>query len=235
MIIPVTKLPSNFKPYSFKSFKMKAINAQQAIDLGTNPSLTDIRKLIQTLVDDEIDASVLVPIDIKYLLAMLAFHAYPQQTWTLNLTCPECGHNHKKVIRIEDFPPVPSLEDNDPYPLTIDDGKHVYELGYATVDALEAIDTNNAANIDVIAAHIISIDGDKENIKEKLLGIEDFGILGLMYQAILKFFQVETYAEFQCPKCGKPYKVAMSAVEVTQYTPFLDKETTSRYKTNFRI
>ena len=235
MLIPVNKLPSNFKPYDFKSFTMKAINAEQAINLGPEPTLMDIRKLIQTLVNDEIDASKLVPIDLKYLVAMLAFHAYPKQSWTLKLTCPECGHPHTKVVEMKDFPPVPSLSDDDPYPLTIDDGKHVYELGYASVEAISGIEIGKSENIDVIAAHIISIDGNTDDIKKKLLEIEDFGVLGLMYQAILKYFEVETYAEFKCPKCEKTYKVAMSAIEVTQYTPFLDEKTPSRYKTNFRL
>ena len=235
MLIPVKKLPSNFKPYDFKSFTMKAINAEQAINLGANPTLMEVRNLIQTLVNDEIDASKLVPIDLKYLVAMLAFHAYPKKSWTLSLTCPECGCAHKKVVELKDFPPVPSLSDDDPYPLMIDDGTHKYELGYASVEALEKIDLEKAQNIDVIAAHTIAIDGEKENIKEKLLGIEDFGVLGLMYQAISKYFNVETYAEFKCPKCGQIYKVAMSAIEVTQYTPFLDEDTAGKYKVNFRL
>ena len=90
MIIPVTSLPSNFKPYKFKSFKMKAMSLQQAIDLGKDPSLQEVVKLLQVLVGDEIDASLLVPVDVKYLVAMLAFHAYPKQKWELNLTCPHC-------------------------------------------------------------------------------------------------------------------------------------------------
>lgn len=235
MLIPVNKLPSLFKPYPFKSFKMKAINAEQAIDLGPNPSLKDISTLIQTLVDGEIDASLLVPIDLKYLVAMLAFHAYPKQSWTLNLTCPDCGFVHQKTVTIKDFPPVPSLDEKDPYPLTIDDSIHKYELGYAPVSAFETLKVGESANIDIVAAHVLSIDGSKENIREKLLAIEDFGVLGLMYKAILKYFQVETYSEFKCPKCGNVYKVPMSAVEVTQYTPFLDEKTPSKYKINFRI
>ena len=52
MIIPVTALPSNFKPYPFKSFKMKAMNLQQAIDLGPKPKLVEVAKLLQVLVDN---------------------------------------------------------------------------------------------------------------------------------------------------------------------------------------
>lgn len=235
MIIPVNKLPSNFKPYPFKSFKMKALSVKQALALGPKPTVPEITDLIQELTGDEIDAKLLVPIDVKYLLAMLAFHAYPKQSWTLPLTCPECGKAHTRTVTMKDFPPIPSLTDDDPYPLTIDDGKHVYELGYASVDAISKIDMDKADYLELIAAHTLTIDGSKENIKETLLEIEDFGVLSTMVQAIHKFFQEETYSEFKCPECGKPYKVAMSAVEVTQYTPFHDTKTAGGYKTNFRL
>ena len=56
MLIPVTKLPSNFKPYKFKSFKIRAINLQDAVDLGANPKLSEIQDLIQKLVDGDINA-----------------------------------------------------------------------------------------------------------------------------------------------------------------------------------
>ena len=137
MIIPVNSLPSNFKPYPFKSFKMKAMSLQQAIDLGKEPTLKECAQLIQALAGDEIDASILVPVDVKYLIAMLAFHAYPKQKWELELTCPHCKKKHKRAISMSDFPPVPSLAADDPYPLTIDDGKHVWELGYAPIDAFD--------------------------------------------------------------------------------------------------
>ena len=248
MIIPVNKLPSNFKPYPFKSFKLKAMNLQQAIDLGKNPSLGDVRKLIQTLVEDEIDATVLVPVDVKYLLAMLAFHAYPKQSWTLNLECPHCKDKHTRAITMKDFPPVPSLTDADPYPLTIDDGTHLWKLGYCSVEAWDEMlsklnvhkdtqleDLDPAMYIDIIAPYVLSVDDSTENVREKLLGIEDFNVLNLMLEAIKNYFLDDTEAEFECPKCKQKYSVALSAVEVTQYTPFLDKKTIGRYKVNFRL
>lgn len=249
MIIPVNKLPSNFKPYPFKSFKIKAMTLQQAIDLGKDPSLKDIVNLIQTLANDEIDASLLVPVDVKYLLAMLAFHAFPKQSWTLDLVCPHCGEKHKKSITMKDFPPVPSLEDSDPYPLTIDDGTHVYAIGYPTIEALDTMmdkmqDTKGTTDIsvestadylDVVEPYIQSIDGSKDGIREKLLTIEDFGVLSVMVEAIQKYFVEDTYSEFECPKCKEKYRVPLSAVEVTQYTPFPDKTTAGKYKTNFRL
>lgn len=249
MLIPVNKLPSGFKPYPFKSFKMKAISLQKAIDLGGSPTLKDITNLIQDLVDNEIDASLLVPIDIKYLLAMLAFHAFPKQSWTLNLVCPHCQHEHKRAVTMKDFPPVPSLADDDPYPLTIDDGKHVWEIGYASATAMDALtgkdkitkDTDSGEFVytgeylDLVEPYILSVDGSKDGIRQKLLDIEDFTILGLMVEAIKKYFTEDTYSEMECPKCKKKYKVPLSAVEVTQYTPFLDKATIGKYKTNFRL
>lgn len=249
MLITVNKLPSNFKPYTFKSFKMKALTLQQAIDLNSNPTLKDIVALIQTLVNDEIDASTLVPIDVKYILAMLAFHAFPKQSWTLDLVCPHCNEKHKRSITMKDFPPVPSLTDDDKYPLTIDDGVHVYELGYPTIESMDALmekmandkgtpilDMTSVSDyLDAVEPYILSIDGNKEGIRESLLTIEDFGILSLMVEAIQKYFVDETYTEFVCPKCGKKYSVPLSAVEVTQYTPFLDETSASKYKTNFRL
>lgn len=248
MIIPVTSLPSNFKPYKFKYFKMKAMSLQQAIDLGKDPSLQEVVKLLQVLVGDEIDASLLVPVDVKYLVAMLAFHAYPKQKWELNLTCPHCKKAHKRSISMSDFPPVPSLAADDPYPLTIDDGKHVWELGYPTVEAWDTMveklgftkDTDldelePAKFIDLVEPYILSVDGKKEKIRETIMEMDDFGILNLMVEAIKTYFLDDTEAEFECPECKKKYSVALSAVEVTQYTPFLDKAAVSKYKTNFRL
>lgn len=248
MIIPVNSLPSNFKPYPFKSFKMKAMSLQQAIDLGKEPTLKECAQLIQALAGDEIDASILVPVDVKYLIAMLAFHAYPKQKWELELTCPHCKKKHKRAISMSDFPPVPSLAADDPYPLTIDDGKHVWELGYAPIDAFDEMvsklgltketnldDLEPAKFIDLVAPYVLSVDGKKENIREAILGIEDFSILNLMLEAIKTYFVDDTSAEFECPECKKKYSVALSAVEVTQYTPFLDKTAVSKYKTNFRL
>ena len=254
MLIQVDKLPSNFKPYKFKSFSMKAMTLQQAIDLGKNPKLKDIVNLFRTLVDDKIDVSQLVPIDVKFLLSGLSFHAYPKQTWTIDVTCPHCRKSHKRTIKMEDFPPVPSLSDDDPYPLTIDDGVHVWELGYATVDAtdelieklkLSGVDKEAVAQeiaeldpvtaIDLVLPYILSVDGSKEGIKDKILGLEDFGVLYMMLEVIKTYFTDDTYAEFTCPECEKTYRVPMSAVEVAQFTPFPNKGETSQYKTNFRL
>lgn len=249
MIIPVTKLPSGFKPYPFKSFKMKAMSLQQAIDLGKDPSLQDIVKLLQVLVGDEIDASILVPVDVKYLVAMLSFHAYPKQQWTLNLVCPHCQHEHRRSVTMQDFPPVPSLAEDDPYPLTIDDGVHIWEIGYAPISAMDALTSKDRITedlatgalvytgeyLDLIEPYILSVDGSKDGIRQKLMGIEDFTILSLMVEAVKRYFTKDTYSEMVCPKCNKTYKVPMSAVEVTQYTPFLDKATVGKYKTNFRL
>lgn len=234
MITPINNLPSRFKPYPFKSFKLRAISVKQAMDLGANPTLEDIQKLIQELAGDEIDASLLVPIDLKFLVATLAFQAYPNQSWTLNLSCPHCGKPFRKSVTIKDFPPVPSLEDSDPYPLSIDDGKHVYELGYASVQDLKDI-SDESDYMQILAAHVKSVDGNKENIKDALLQIEDFGILSLMVQAIKKYFSTETYATFPCPECKKDFRVPLSAVEVTQFTPFLDQAASGKYKVNFRL
>jgi DNA-directed RNA polymerase subunit RPC12/RpoP len=234
MIIPVNNLPSRFKPYPFKSFKLKAISVKQALELGPSPSLEDITKLIQELAGDEIDASLLVPIDLKFLVATLAFQAYPNQSWTLNLACPHCGKPFKKAVTIKDFPPVPSLEESDPYPLTIDDGKHVYELGYASVQSLKDI-SDESDYMQILAAHVKAVDGKSDNVRDALLDIEDFGILSLMVQAIKKYFSTETYATYTCPECKKDFRVPLSAVEVTQFTPFLDQEAPGKYKVNFRL
>lgn len=234
MIIPVNNLPSRFKPYPFKSFKLKAISVKQALELGPSPSLEDIQKLIQELAGDEIDASLLVPIDLKFLVATLAFQAYPNQSWTLNLACPHCEKPFRKAVTIKDFPPVPSLEDSDPYPLTIDDGKHVYELGYASVQSLKDI-SDEADYMQILAAHVKAVDGKSDNVREALLDIEDFGILSLMVQTIKKYFSTETYATYTCPECKKDFRVPLSAVEVTQFTPFLDQEAPGKYKVNFRL
>jgi hypothetical protein len=234
MIIPVNNLPSRFKPYPFKSFKLKAISVKQALELGPSPSLEDITKLIQELAGDEIDASLLVPIDLKFLVATLAFQAYPNQSWTLNLACPHCGKPFKKAVTIKDFPPVPSLEESDPYPLTIDDGKHVYELGYASVQSLKDI-YDESDYMQILAAHVKAVDGKSDNVRDALLDIEDFGILSLMVQAIKKYFSTETYATYTCPECKKDFRVPLSAVEVTQFTPFLDQEAPGKYKVNFRL
>lgn len=249
MVITVNKLPSNFKPYPFKSFKIKAISLQQALDLGKDPALSDVVKLLQELTNNEIDASLLVPIDVKYLLSMLAFHAFPNQSWKLNLVCPHCKHEHAKAVTMKDFPPIACLSDEDPYPLTIDDGTHKWEIGYATITKMEMLTDKSKLTkdsetgdiiysgeyLDIVEPYILSVDGSAEGIRDALLGITDFGVLALILEAIKKYFVEDTYGEFPCPKCKKKYRVPLSAVEVTQYTPFLDKTAVSRYKTNFRL
>ena len=234
MKLNVTSLPSHFKPYPFKSFRMDAINFDQSQELGADPSLEDIRELIGKLCHDSIDVKLLVPIDLKYLIASLAFHAYPTQVWTLRLKCPYCSHVHTKPIKMSDFPPVPSFEESDEYPLTIDDGKHVYALGYASVEDVAKIN-DDTPPLDLIKAHLVSVDGKQEGMVEALKSIEDFGVIGLMLKVIRKYFKTETYADMQCPECKKVYRVPLSAVEVTQYTPFRDPEAVGEYKTNFRL
>lgn len=234
MNMQITQLPSHFKPYPFKSFRMDAINFKQSQELGSNPSLEDIRKLIAELTHGQIDTSVLVPIDLRYLIATLAFHAFPNQTWNLSLTCPHCQKSHVKAIHMQDFPAIPSLEEEDVYPLTIDDGKHVYALGYAKAADLESVNKDTSP-LDLIRAHLLSVDGKTEGIVEALESIEDFRVIGLMVKTIRKYFAAETYAEMQCPHCEKSYLVPLSAVEVTQFTPFRDPEEVGEYKTNFRL
>lgn len=247
MIIPVDKLPSNFKPYPYKSFKMRAISVQESIDLGTHPKFVDIGELIQKLSDNTIDGSKLAPCDAKFLLSMLSFHAYPKQSWLLDLKCPHCKHSHKRSVTIKDFPAVPTFEDSDPYPLMIDDGTHKWELGYASladtdvmVEALRKAQEEGTAvdkrSIDFLIPYIKKVDGSEEGIRDKLLGLEDFGVLDLMFRAVEHYFVDDnTYSEFKCPKCGKMYSVKMSAVEVAQFVPFPDEEAASRYKINFRL
>ena len=41
--IPVTELPTGFKPYPFKNFRMKALTIDQAMKLGSKPTDRDIR------------------------------------------------------------------------------------------------------------------------------------------------------------------------------------------------
>ena len=234
MKLNITSLPSHFKPYPFKSFRMDAINFDQSQRLGSDPSLEDIRELVGELTHDSIDKNLLVPIDLEYLIASLAFHAFPNQTWTLRLKCPYCNHAHTKVLKIDDFPPVPSFEEDDEYPLTIDDGKHVYALGYASVEDVKNIN-DQTPPMELIRAHLVSVDGKKEGMVEALKSIEDFGVINLMVRAIRKYFQSTTYADMQCPKCEKTYKVPLSAVEVTQFTPFREPEEAGEYKINFRL
>lgn len=249
MIIHVKTLPSNFKPYPFKDFKINAISLRQAVNLGDASSLSDLRSLIQELTGDTIDASLLVPIDIRYIISLLSFHAYPNQSWLLDHKCPVCGKDISKTVTLKDFPPIPSLTDEDSYPLTIDDGVHIYEIGYASVEAVEALiaigtsigdvhdqDSVVLTAIDFIEPYVLTIDGSKDGIREKLLSIEDFGLLSLISTAIKEYFvDSDTYSEFTCPHCSEKYNMPMSAVEVTRYVPFLDKTAASRYKTNFRV
>lgn len=236
MKLTVDSLPSHFKPYTFKSFRMDAINFDQSQKLGAKPSIEDCRAIIGELTHGEIDVAQLVPLDIKYLIASLAFHAFPKQAWTLNLNCPYCQHRHSRVLKITDFPPIPSLEEDDPYPLKVDDGTHVFELGYAKAEDVEKFTEQTPAR-ELIRAHLVAVDGktDEEYMLEALGSVTNFEVIGVMVKAILKYFKTDTYSEQVCPKCNKTYKVPLSAVEVTQYTPFREPEETSRYKINFRL
>lgn len=247
MIIPVNRLPSNFKPYPYKSFKMRAISVQESLDLGTHPKLVDIGALVQKLSSDTVDGSKLAPVDAKFLLSMLSFHAYPKQSWLLDLKCPHCKHAHKRSVTIKDFPAVPTFTDDDPYPLVIDDGTHRWEMGYASLadtdvmveslrKAQEGDTVVDRRSIDFLVPYIKKVDGSEEGIREALLKLEDFGVLDLMFRTVERYFVDDnTYSEFKCPKCGEKYSVPMSAVEVTQFTPFPDEEAASRYKINFRL
>ena len=69
MKLTVDSLPSHFKPYTFKSFRMDAINFDQSQKLGAKPSIEDCRAIIGELTHGEIDVAQLVPLDIKYLIA----------------------------------------------------------------------------------------------------------------------------------------------------------------------
>ena len=98
---------------------------------------------------------------------------------------------------------------------------------------LEEMDPARA--VDLVVPYILSVDGSKDDIREKVLGIEDFGIIELMLETILAYFTEATYSEFPCPKCKKTYRVPLSAVEVAQFTPFHNKTAISKYKVNFRL
>lgn len=232
VIIPITSLPSHFKPYTFKHFRMKGITIAQALELGDKPSIMDCRNLLCKLIEDA-DAACLVPIDVQFLIATLAFNAYPNQSWSLQLTCPHCRHTHTITVKASDFPDIPSFEESDPYPLTVDDGTHVYELGYAPCELYDTLDIDKP--LDYIAAHVLTVDGSPDNVPEKIREITNFAALSTMAQAIAKYFVGDTYTVRECPKCNKNFRVALSAVEVTQYTPFLDKEASSQCKINFRL
>jgi hypothetical protein len=234
MTIDIKHLPSGFKPYDFKSLRLESISLKQAIDLGSEPPLSVLADLITELSGNKIDGSKLVPVDIKYIIASLSFQAYPDQSWTMNVPCPHCNKVQQKTLTIKDFPAISCFDDTDEYPLKIDDGTHVYELGYPSIDAYDKLN-DNSSPLDLVVAHILAIDGSSENIEDTLLGLKDFGVLSVMVQTIKKFFQIDTYSEFTCSACNESYRVAMSALEVTHYTPFHNETSSSRYQTNFRL
>ena len=55
MKLTVDSLPSHFKPYTFKSFRMDAINFDQSQKLGAKPSTEDCRAIIGELTHGEIE------------------------------------------------------------------------------------------------------------------------------------------------------------------------------------
>ena len=238
--IPIRELPTGFKPYPFKSFKIKAMTINQALKLGSRPTDRDIRDLIGELTD-EIDARLLVPKDLRFLVAVLAFNTEKDRSWNVDVTCPHCKDKRRIGLTRHDFPPVTVLDKDAPYPLTISDGTHVYELGFATVESMELFKERDPSGENVLASlaqYVLKIDEetDPDKIFELLGSITDFSLIALMLQTVAKYFAIsDTYKTGECPKCKKSYRIPLSALEVTQYVPFLDPEALGQYKINFRL
>lgn len=238
--IPIRELPSGFKPYPFKSFKLKALTINQALKLGSQPTDREIRDLIGELTD-EIDAKLLVPKDLRFLVAVLAFNTEKDRSWRVDVTCPYCQDKRTLALTRKDFPPVTVLDKDAPYPLTINDGAHIYELGFATVESIEAYQERDPDGKNLVAAlaqYVTKIDEEADSAKifEMLGEITDFGLISLMLKTVARYFAIEdTYKSVECPNCKKTYRVPLSALEVTQYTPFLDPEAFGKYKTNFKL
>ena len=57
--IPINALPTGFKPYPVKSFRMKALTIDQAMKLGSTPTDRNIRDMMAELTD-EINRTMLV-------------------------------------------------------------------------------------------------------------------------------------------------------------------------------
>lgn len=238
--IPIKELPTGFRPYPFKSFRMRALTINQAMKLGSRPTDRDIRDLIGELTD-EIDATLLVPKDLRFLIAVLAFNTEKDRSWRLDVTCPYCGDKRTLGLTRNDFPPVTVLDKEAPYPLTIFDGVHTWTLGFATVESMERYEQRDPEHKDIvetIAQYILKVDEEKDPDKiVQLLGeVTEFSLITLMLKTVEKYFSIkDTYKEYECPKCKKTYRVPLSALEVTQYVPFLDEKALGQYQTNFRL
>ena len=238
--IPIRELPSGFKPYPFKSFKIKAMTINQALKLGSRPTDRDIRDLMGELTD-EIDTKLLVPKDLRFLIAVLAFNTEKNRSWHIDVTCPYCKDKRTMGLTRNDFPPIGVLDKDAPYPLTISDGVHIYELGFATVESMEKYEERDPKHSNIIASiaqYVTKIDEetDPDKIFEMLGDITDFSLVTLLLKTVVHYFAIaDTYKECVCQNCKKVYRVPLSALEVTQYVPFLDSETLSQYKTNFRV
>lgn len=238
--IPINELPTAFKPYPFKRFRIKAMTINQALKLGSRPTDRDIRDLMGELTD-EIDTKLLVPKDLRFLVAVLAFNTEKDRSWNIDATCPYCKDRRTLGLTRHDFPPVSVLDKDAPYPLTISDGTHIYELGFATVESLEKYkerDPEGTNMVATIAQYVTKIDEetDPDKIYEMLGDITDFSLVALMLKTVTKYFAItDTYKSVTCPKCKKVYRIPLSALEVTQYVPFLDEEALGQYKINFRL
>ena len=238
--IPITELPTGFRPYPFKTFRMKALTIDQAMKLGSKPSDRDIRNIMAELTD-EIDTNMLVPKDLRFLLAVLAFNTEKDRTWRVDVKCPYCGDPETLGLTRKDFPPVTVLDKEAPYPLTIFDGVHTWELGFATVESLERYEARDPEHKSVqekIAQYVLKVDSetDPDKIREIIGGTTDFMLVALILKTVEKYFTIaDTYKEYTCPKCKKVYRIPLSALEVTQYVPFLDPEALGKYQTNFRL
>lgn len=244
--ITIKELPTGFAPYSFKSFHMKGLTIDQALKLGPNPTDREIRDLIGELTD-EIDVKELVPKDLRFLIATLAFHTEKDRSWRIDATCPYCQDKRTLMLTRADFPPVSVLAKDSPYPLTIFDGVHTWELGFATVESMELyaerdpIENRDPAKPKIperLAQYVLKVDEeiDPDVILKMLREITDFSLVALMLKTVEKYFTIsDTYKECKCEKCKKIYRIPLSALEVTQYVPFLDTETFGKYKTNFRL
>ena len=238
--IPINELPTGFHPYPFKKFRMRALTIDQAMKLGSNPTDREIRSLIGELTD-EIDASLLVPKDLRFLIAVLAFNTEKDRSWHVDVKCPHCGHKETLGLTRKDFPPITVLDRSAAYPLTIFDGVHTWSLGFATVESMErfeARDPEHKSYTEIIAQYVLKVDEetDPDKIIAMLGETTDFSLIALMLKTVTKYFAItDTYKECVCPNCKKAYRVPLSALEVTQYTPFLDEEALGQYQTNFRL
>lgn len=238
--VTINELPTAFKPYPFKRFTLKSLTINQALKLGSRPTDREIRNLVAELTD-EIDATLLVPKDLRFIVAVLAFNAEKDRSWHVDAICPYCNDKRTLGLTRNDFPPVSVLDKDAPYPLTISDATHTYTLGFSTVESIEKYkerDPNGEDLIASIAQYVQKVDEetDPDKIYEILGSITDFSLIAFMLKTVNKYFAIlDTYKAVECPKCKKTYRIPLSALEVTQYTPFLDEKAVSQYQTNFRL